>query len=677
MKKINSDKLCNSIVIIMAVIRTVLQTYLPTVACGLASVDDMMMVEYADELAQFHWLGEYDGFALNKVPGFSVFLAISDLMGVPYALTIGAFFSLSAICLYCVLNKYIKNRWISMLAYLYVLFCPIMFATPVGQRVYRQSIIPPLVLLVVVSYLAIYQERNNGTKKILPWSIVAAVSYTWFYLTREDSIWFFFFVFGATVLLVAIYLIENKKKVLSKKFAVYVLCLVMPLIVNWIGTNVLCAINYHQYGVYVTNDLTDTNYARMCKLLMKIKPTEEYEKIYVSRDTINRVYDASPTFAMLKGPLEIRLNDPTSIGYCDGEIERGYFAWLIRWTADDMGAYSDAVFADEFYGQICVELEEAFEQGIFEARDALILSGKARPIKGEDVPNILEYSFYCYEHIIGFKGIAVSGYSASGPDENLDMIEDVTNQVLIREDLKFELGGWIFPANEEDELILCVRDAEGGTYVPSFEPSHDVYLRCYKNGIDNARANQSRFNFGLMDDALNLEEAYLDVIINGEVVSSQKISEITLDDSEYYHGYIDQYYFGIADQERIDRINRYQSWFVKIVTAYSWSAIPIAILAFGIYIAECIIELTKKIRKQRYDFALWFIKTGILLTIWADLLLVSVNYYVTERFHAIYVAGTYVLWQIFVVLALVSVVEWMKKAKNKKPEKCVEELCEI
>ena len=182
-----------------AITRCILQLGIPIIGFGYANDDDVLMVKYADSLFRMQWLGEYSASAMNKVPGFSLFLALSRFLNISYPMALGLLYCLAAVIFFFAIRKLTKNDIVAGVFYLYVLFSPAMMTANTVQRVYRNSVLPALVLIIVSCYLAMFLERKCQWKKLIPWSLCCSVFFGFFYIAREDSTWLNCFVFGAIV----------------------------------------------------------------------------------------------------------------------------------------------------------------------------------------------------------------------------------------------------------------------------------------------------------------------------------------------------------------------------------------------------------------------------------------------------------------------------------------------
>lgn len=384
------SKICTVIVWVAAILRVFLQSGLPIRFIEASPSDDMLMVNYANSILNGAWLGKYTSSTLNKVPGFPLFLALITRCNIPYMMGVGIGYTFACLLFFKVICHF-TAKWAATLFYLYLLYSPAILSFQVAQRVYRCSIIPILVLSVLSCCLMIWHERNGEIKKLLPWCILEGVSFAWFYLTREDSVWLYPFVLGAAALTTIKLIWDNKRTTPVKCYAKKICIMAMPVLMCIAATNVLKLKNYMEYGVYVITDFKDTGYADMGKNILKIKSDEEIDQVWVSHSTIEKLYEVSPTFSTLKPSLEAMYDSLDDWVVADNdEIEKDYSIWAIRWAADANGVYSDATTADSFFSKINQEIEQAFESGELEKNDKIVLSNLARPFQVHEIPTILE-----------------------------------------------------------------------------------------------------------------------------------------------------------------------------------------------------------------------------------------------------------------------------------------------
>ena len=659
--KSRSTMLFAAIVGASLVARVFLQYILPIWARGDHVVDDVMMAMYADTLSDGLWLGEYNVNALNKIAGYPMFVAVSNSLGLPYMLTLGAFYATASLVFLCVLRKFTDNKLIQLGCFWYVLFSPIMFDDNVTQRIYRQSIIPALVLIIVSSYLAMYKERNNGMKKIVPWVIAASLCYGYFAIIREDAAWFTCFIYGATVVLLGLFIIENRKRFSVKKLSGCVVCLLCPLIASVITTNAICMINYSHYGLYVKNDFNETNFASVCKLLMSIEPEEEMPYVYISKSTLDRAFEASPTFREMQDEMQQRYDTPTSSGLNHGEFYKAMFAWNLRWAADAAGLYQDPLAMNEYFGKVKSELQTAFDTGVFQKRDAIVLSPYARPIRTDDIFDILKYSFQGYKDVVTFTDIDSAVVPASGPQHNLAVMRDVTNHTLPETTFEWHFKGWAFAYDVNEPLSIVIYDKNGNTFVPAYTDSPDVYTHFLTNGAEYSAASRCRFEGVISETTMDVNNLFMKVTVGDRVVYDGSANGVQSLSDESFVMNVEQATLA-ENTDGIVTALQSSKWINRMIKLYQLSAPVIVVLAFLVFLMELIVNVYRKLKKQPTNFSFWLIKFGMLMTIWANLVVIAVNYFETDPndYREYYAAGVYPIWQIFVCLTVCTLVGYVK-----------------
>lgn len=671
-----SGVISKAVIAVSMVIRVILQMQLPVWARGSFTVDDYLMARYADSIVETGWLGKYDYFAMNKLPGYSFFLALNDKLGLPYMLSVGLFYCLACYIFLAAIRKIAKNETVSLICYLLLLFSPAMFDDHIAQKIYRMALIPPLVIIIVSSYLVLYTERKRGIKKNLGWIIGASLAYAAFYIIREDSSWFMCFILGASAVLLGLYIIENRKKVKLFGYVKYIAMLASPIIAGTIAVNAISLKNYNEYGVYAKNDFNETHFSSVCGMLMRIEPEEEIPKIYISKSTLDRAMEASPTLRQMQEAMEKRYADPTSPGLMNGEFYKAMFVWNFRWAAGESGLYTDAVETDKFFEQVYNELSAAFDNGTFEKRNALVLSPWARPIREGDIDGIVKYSFQGYRDIISYDDIDAVVYAASGPAEHIEVMADVTNQTLIEPNNAYYLKGWMFSIDPEKEIEITLYDANGNEFIPAFKGSEDVYQHFLGTGEDYANAQHCRFEMSLTEKSMNINEIYARINLGGEEIFNDLLSNIKTLDNDDIRMSIDTNGYSSAvsaemvqdAQESVDALN-------KFIGIYSKTWAVAAIIGALAFVSELCVNIRSLIKKKNTNFSAWIIKLGMLLTIWGNLLVISVNYFETDAddYREYYAAGVYPIWHIFICLSICTLFMYAKNLYDIRTNKQVAE----
>ena len=186
---------------------------IPVYLRGQYMADDFLMVRYAESMLQGLWLGEFRGATLTKVVGYSAYLAIMSKLGIPYSLGNTVFYCLCVMLFCMALYKLFPNLYVAFFMYVYLLFSPIMLNKDAIQKIYRAGFQSSVTLLLIAAIIGVYGTilRGQHVVRTILWSLLASVSLTVFWFTKEDGIWLVpFVVCGLGIAAVVLFTGGNK-----------------------------------------------------------------------------------------------------------------------------------------------------------------------------------------------------------------------------------------------------------------------------------------------------------------------------------------------------------------------------------------------------------------------------------------------------------------------------------
>lgn len=419
------------VMLFFALIKQIFLQSLPILAMPAAGHDDKLMVDMAISLLNGEWLGEYSAMTLVKGVSFPVYLAIIHILGIPYMTATTFLYSSSCIIFVLGIKSLFKSNKTIITLYLILLFCPISFADQTFARMYRNSITAAQILIVLGAISAIYLNIKKS-KPFIVWSLIASISFAFFWFTREDSIWLVPFILCASLIsLVTIF--KDKKVNISFKVKNSFLIL-LPFITLLLANVVISSFNLKYYGLFTTNELNDSSFADAMKKIYAVEPSEDISYVSVPRSTVKKLYQFSPTLKSIEPYWEKELeiwDDLAGKKLGDGEVEDGWFFWSLRAAVADAGYYSDAQEADVFYSKVTKELEEAFKTGKIQSRITMP-SSLMSPWKFEYLQKIPLRLLDACDNIIRFNDMGVS--INRGIDDNsggLRTFEFLSNNLVI------------------------------------------------------------------------------------------------------------------------------------------------------------------------------------------------------------------------------------------------------
>ena len=211
-----------------------------------APLDDELMFEAAQSIVAGNWLGDYNWLTLSKHMFFAVWLALTHILHIPYLQAGQLLWCGAALAGTMAFAPVIRTRKVRFLLFAALAFNP---ASTAGftLRVYRDNIFPALCLLFFAGLIGYALRYEAPLKKGIPWLCCSGIGLALAWLTREDGVWLMpFALAGSIIILISICHRKGLDRRLWRS-----LSLAIPFVLLAVGINVMCAVNYAHYGVYV------------------------------------------------------------------------------------------------------------------------------------------------------------------------------------------------------------------------------------------------------------------------------------------------------------------------------------------------------------------------------------------------------------------------------------------
>lgn len=620
---------------------------------GYSIHDDILMIDHAENILNGEYLGDYSNKTLLKRISYPLFLSVCNVMNIPYLTGLGLFWVISTILFIFAIRKQISNKKILFLMYIFILFNPVMYSFKWAQSMYRNSIIAPATLLVITSLVGMYYSRNKN-KEFIVWSIAAGISFSFFWNIREDTIWLLPFFLCAILIGAIKWILENKRVSINKIIA-KITIFALPIILFGGSCVLVQFINYKYYGLYSSNELYDSNFRKMiniCNTLDENPELKTEKGIIISRKTMQKLYEVSPTLAGIEDEIQKYVFDSfwQTIGdnVNDGEVYGGYIYWALRDAVEAAGYYENAKMADDFYNNVCQELQNAIDNGELnvEANNGINILGIKLFGNNEQV---FKAFFHNIDLMVDYENVYYSTENSVGNIYNLRRTEKITGNILIYPDtMKTKLSGWIVPKNENDKIELYVLDDNGNVIEKlRLEQSDDVYEYYEQQDLQNEKAKNAYFEYNEENNNANV----LIIYVNGE--EKQKISFSENIKNKMYSNELFTMYINVAENTVITDIGNYENdkLYNTIINMYKKTSNYLIIISLIILI---FIILLKLFHKDENDIGYIFILLGV---IGSYLLLqygVATLYYQEKLAYKGwgYLAPTCVLQAIFIAMAL-------------------------
>lgn len=374
---------------ILLLVKLVMMRKIHIYALTTAVADDALMVRMAENWGELHWMGGYNQYTLVKGIFFPAFLEVGHFLRIDYISWVQIFYAVSCVFFLMAFRPALKQKWIMYVLYVILFFHPIMASTEVISRVYRNSITPAQVLLILGGYVGMYfhcddhdhdtdtdtadnynkkNNKKNNKKKTgwLRWSFMATAGFVSLYLSREDAIWVVPFLLVASGCIVYKLCKAHKFKLAWKK---NVLLLLLPFLVLAGCRGTITVLNGLVYHSWTDNELGSGAFPRAMKAIYAVDFEEPADYTSVSRKKLEEIYKVSPTLASIRETLEDVMDSYAEISgrveenKLEGNVENGWFFWALRDAAALSGYHETAPKAAAFYNSVADEIEAAFADG--------------------------------------------------------------------------------------------------------------------------------------------------------------------------------------------------------------------------------------------------------------------------------------------------------------------------
>ena len=395
---------------------------IPVYLRGQYMADDFLMVRYAESMLKGLWLGEFRGATLTKVVGYSAYLAIMSKLGIPYSLGNTVFYCLCVLLFCMALYKLFPNLYVAFFMYVYLLFSPIMLNKDAIQKIYRAGFQSSVTLLLIAAIIGVYGTilRGQHVVRTILWSILASVSLTVFWFTKEDGIWLVpFVVCGLGIAAVVLFTGGNKpsagygvwsgtgagggdgfgrgrnkpsagRAARSKAYVITCcMCFVLPAVSLLAASFAIRFTNNRHYGEFAVTDRNDTYYSKVMSDLYHIDDGQQPLLIWLSRDGLEKAFEVSPALAETKPYIDGMYQGSWAVT-TDGEMHGDGIYWALREAVEANGLYEKGgAVVNEYYKKVHEELTAGFEDGrLPKDTKSIYISSGGRGMTKEE---ILEY----------------------------------------------------------------------------------------------------------------------------------------------------------------------------------------------------------------------------------------------------------------------------------------------
>jgi len=383
-----------SAISIIVAFRIIIAINIPVWIDTNAGLDDLLMLRYADIFNHFTY---WNTFSLAKTMSFPVFLGVSYILRISFPIAVCLLWIVGSFLALWLFKHFIKNSIGLILIFFFVLYSPVAFDLWTGLRVYRQAIIAPSALIVVLSFfllvLKIYLVSKASDdylkpRKILIFiSIFSGFSFIFFFYIKEDGMWLVPLIIIMTVTGVFLILKNVNNFQIKTK---YLVIAVLPLLIFFCGTNIYKAVNYHYFGVFEITTRNGGEFGRFAANLIKIEDENKTSIIWIPYSTLEKAWAASETLASAPEILDNLRNMEDYAGgdIINNPIPGDLMFWALKIALAEANLYNSERQAEVFFKEVNKELDAAFKTGAISKVTGISISSTVPPRTIEEIKNL-------------------------------------------------------------------------------------------------------------------------------------------------------------------------------------------------------------------------------------------------------------------------------------------------
>jgi hypothetical protein len=347
------------IVLLASLLYVCLSTHLPVSVFASTRHDDAWYYEHAAALVAGQWLGQFSQMTLMKGPGYSFFLALNFLLGLPVILSQALLYILACTLFAQAIFRLSHAANLSLATFLLMLWHPAIFPVRlIRDDIYAAQTLIFLACVIHVLLLPLTSRFQHW------WAIAGGLSLAWLWLTREEGVW----ILPAIAILCAVRLWQERSR--------------LPALLLFAGSaGVAAAIvasgNFIAYRTLAIVDFKGSAYSNAVSALQSVRVGEPVAYVPVPGKVRDQIYAASPSFAALKPYFE-----DVGKGYMQtgckvypstcGDYAGGWFIWAFRDAVAWAGHYRTPQDAAQFYDQLTAEVRSACRSGELQCTSGLV-----------------------------------------------------------------------------------------------------------------------------------------------------------------------------------------------------------------------------------------------------------------------------------------------------------------
>jgi len=324
---------------------------------------------YVGSAKDWYWLRPYSWTAFVRPCAYPLFIAVVHFFGMPLRIAIEFAQMAGYGVLIMALRKAAVPRWLCLVLFALMVLHPASF-------LYNTHTMSESFYTAVLAWALGASLLTLFTKKIMH-ATCAGVAYAVLWNTREES----FLIPPILVVILALALWQRRDAPTRKVHLFFWLKRMGALgAALFVLITATYSANYAAYHSFAKSDMSSPSFEKLCKALLRIKPSHSRRYIAVNIEALRMAYEVSPTFAYLKPYFEELPGRNWTNPVFDTFRIREYgpwFMWALRNMTANANYYKDPVSTNAFFRKAAREINKACDEGRIPSR--LVLSGFLDP----------------------------------------------------------------------------------------------------------------------------------------------------------------------------------------------------------------------------------------------------------------------------------------------------------
>jgi hypothetical protein len=400
-------------------------------AIGPADHDDRLFLQLADHLTRGDWLGPYNQLTLAKGPFYPLWIAFVWQLGLPLFFAQHVLYAGACALFVRACRPAITSGAARFAIYALLLWNPMSFDASSMGRVLRQHVYGPLALLLFAALVAFYFRRSQPLRRLLPWAALLGLSFTAFWLTREESVWIV-----PSLVLLAVPTVVSAWKTSREEFGricrawgVAAICGVIPLLA-------VCGLNYSHYRWFGTVETRAPAFEDAYGAMLRVRVGPTLPFVAVTREARAAMYSVSPAFAELRPHLDGGIGRDwaesseflTHFPADEHQIGGGWMIWALRDSVAASGHGQNAKRALKFCRQIADEINQACDDGRLPAGPRR--SGFLPPWREGQTAAVAKTFVEFADFTVSFRSFSAYAPPSVGTADDLELFQRLTRETL-------------------------------------------------------------------------------------------------------------------------------------------------------------------------------------------------------------------------------------------------------